>query len=64
MIRAQVLKYLPKAREERIEEMSGEEELPEERWKIVGVLDSLRGRRSRGDDPIEYFLVTGVRSTL
>ena len=33
-------------REERAKEMSGEERLPEERWRRVGVSGSLRGRRS------------------
>ena len=35
-----------RAREERAKEMSGEERLPEERWRRVGVSGSLRGRRS------------------
>ena len=35
-----------RAREEEAKEMSGEEQLPEERWRRVGVSGSLRGRRS------------------
>ena len=35
-----------RARDERAKEMSGEERLPEERWRRVGVSGSLRGRRS------------------
>ena len=35
-----------KARVEGAKEMSGEERLPEERWKRVGVSGSFRGRRS------------------
>ena len=35
-----------RAREEEAKEMSGEERLPEERWRRVGVPGSLRGRRS------------------
>ena len=35
-----------KAREEGAKEMSGEERLPEEQWRRVGVSGSLRGRRS------------------
>ena len=35
-----------RAREEGVKEMSGEERLPEERWRRVGVSGSLRGRRS------------------
>ena len=35
-----------RAREEGEKEMSGEERLPEERWRRVGVSGSLRGRRS------------------
>ena len=35
-----------KARVEGAKEMSGEERLPEERWRRVGVSGSLRGRRS------------------
>ena len=35
-----------RAREEGAKEMSGEERLPEEQWKRVGVSRSLRGRRS------------------
>ena len=35
-----------RAKEEGAKEMSGEERLPEERWRRVGVLGSLRGRRS------------------
>ena len=34
------------ARVEGAKEMSGEERLPEERWRRVGVSGSLRGRRS------------------
>ena len=33
-------------REEGAKEMSGEERLPEERWRRVGVSGSMRGRRS------------------
>ena len=35
-----------KAREEGAKEMSGEERLPEERWRRVGMSGSLRERRS------------------
>ena len=35
-----------RAREEGAKKMSGEERLPEERWRRVGVSGSLRGRRS------------------
>ena len=35
-----------RAREEGEKEMSGEERLPEEQWRRVGVSGSLRGRRS------------------
>ena len=35
-----------RARVEGAKEMSGEERLPEERWRRVGVSGSLRGRRS------------------
>ena len=35
-----------KARVEGAKEMSGEERLPDERWRRVGVSGSLRGRRS------------------
>ena len=35
-----------KARVEGAKEMSGEERLPEERWRRVGVSGLLRGRRS------------------
>ena len=35
-----------RAREEGAKEMSGEERLPEERWRSVGVSGSLRRRRS------------------
>ena len=35
-----------RAREEGAKEMSGEERLPEERWRRVGMSGSLRGRRS------------------
>ena len=49
MIKTQVLKHLPGAREGKREEgakkMSGEERLPEERWRRVGMSKSLRGRR-------------------
>ena len=33
-------------RENRAKEMSGEERLPEEQWRRVGISGSLRGRRS------------------
>ena len=49
MVRTQVLKHLPgarKAREEGAKEMSGEERLPEERCRRVGMSGSLKGRRS------------------
>ena len=47
MVRTQVLKHLPKeGREEGAREMSGEERLPKERCRRVGVSGSLRGRRS------------------
>ena len=35
-----------RAREEGVKEMSGEERLPVEQWRRVGVSASLRGRRS------------------
>ena len=35
-----------RARVEGAKEMSGEERLPEERWRRVGMSGSLRGRRS------------------
>ena len=35
-----------RARKEGAKEMSGEERLPEERWRRVGASGSLRGRRS------------------
>ena len=35
-----------RAREKGEKEMSGEERLPEERWRRIGVSGSLRGRRS------------------
>ena len=41
MVKTQVLKHLPGAREEGAKEMSGEE-----RWRWVGVLESLMGTRS------------------
>ena len=41
--------------------MSGENQVPEERCRRVGVSGSLRGRRSRVDDPVEYFLPAGDR---
>ena len=47
MVRVQVLKHLPgaiKAREEGAKEMSGEERLPEKRWRKLGASESLRGR--------------------
>ena len=50
MVRTQVLKHLPgakKAREEGAKEMSGEERLPEELWRMVGVSRSLRGGGQR-----------------
>ena len=49
MFRTQVPKHLPGAKKTRVEgpkEMSGEERLPVERWRRVGVSGSLRGRRS------------------
>ena len=46
MIRFLVLKHPPEAREEGAKEMSGEERLPEERWRKVGMSESLRRRRS------------------
>ena len=46
MIRTQVLKHLPGAREEGAKEITGEERLLEERWRRVGISGSLRGRRS------------------
>ena len=42
--------------------MSGEERLPENRWRRVGIR-LIEGEEVRGDDPIEYFLPTGVAST-
>ena len=41
MFKAQVPKHLPGAKD-----VSREERLPEERWRMVGVLGSLRGKRS------------------
>ena len=46
MVRTQVLEHLPGARKEGAKEMSGEERLPEEHCRKVGVSESLRGRRS------------------
>ena len=49
MVRTQVLQHFPgaeRAREEGSKEMSGEEQLSEERWRRVSVSGSLRGRRS------------------
>ena len=49
MIRTKVLKHLPGAREgkeEGAKKMSGEERLPVERCRRVGVSGSLSGRRS------------------
>ena len=49
MVRTEVLKHLQeheRAREEGAKETSGEERLPEKRWRRVGVSGSLRGRRS------------------
>ena len=46
MVRIQVLKHLPgagKAKVEGAKEMSGEEQLPEEQWRRVGVSGLLRG---------------------
>ena len=45
MIRAQVNEQ-ERAREEGAKEMSGEERLPEERWRRVDISRSLKGRRS------------------
>ena len=49
MIRTQVLKHFPdagRAREEGVKKISGEERLPVERCRRVGMSGSLRGRRS------------------
>ena len=49
MVRTQVLKHLPgteRAREEGEKKMSGKEQLSEKGCKRVGMLKSLRGRRS------------------
>ena len=43
--------------------MPGEERLPEEPCRRVGMSRSLRGKEVREDDPIEYFFPTGVGST-
>ena len=51
-----------RATEEGTKEMSGEERLPEERWRRVGVSGSLRGRRSE-EMTQEYFFPVGVEST-
>ena len=47
MIKTQVLKQLPEqdmAREKGENEMSGEEQLPQEQWGRAGISGSLRGR--------------------
>ena len=50
MVRTQVLLHLQekeRAREEGAKEMPGEERLPEERWRRMGVSGSLRGGGQR-----------------
>ena len=50
MIRTQVLKHLPEAREgegEASKGNAGENRLPEKRWKRVGMSGSLRGGGQR-----------------
>ena len=42
--------------------MSGEKQLPEERWKRVGVR-VIEGEKVRRNDPAEYFLPAGVGGT-
>ena len=51
-----------RARVEGAEEMSGEERLPEERWRMAGVSGSLR-EEGRTNDSVEYFLPAAVGST-
>ena len=46
-MRSQALKQ-ERPREEGAKEMSGEERLPEEQWRRVGMSGSLRSRRSEG----------------
>ena len=59
MIRTQVLKHLPGARERGArEEMSGEKRL-----RRVGISRPLRGEEIKTDGPIEYFPLTGIGST-
>ena len=41
--------------------MSGEERLPEERCRRVGVSESLRGKRSEEMIPVEYLLPGGSK---
>ena len=42
MIRTQVLKHLPEAREEGAKKMPGEERLPEERLRKIGMSESFK----------------------
>ena len=44
-----------------MKELSGEERLPEEHQRILG-RSGLLSVKVRGDDPIEYFYLTKVRS--
>ena len=53
-----------KARVERAKEMSGEEGLPEERWRRVGVSGSLRGRRSEEMTQLNTSSLRGLEEPL
>ena len=64
MLRAHVLKHLQeqdRTREEEAKEMSGATARGAiEKSRYVRVFE---GEKVKGDDPVEYFLATGVRST-
>ena len=53
----QVLKHLPGAREQERRNQRRCQERSDERVRVI------EGEEVRGDDPIEYFLPTGVGST-
>ena len=61
MVKTQILKHLP-GQEKAIEEGAKEMSI-EERWRRVGMSGLLREEEVRRDDPVEYFLPTGVGST-
>ena len=53
-----------RAREDGAKKMSGEDRLPEERWRRVGgCVRVIEGEKVRRDDPVEYFLPAGVGGT-